>query len=117
MTIFYLVCAAAIGGAIRFTAEYKFPPIGPQAFPRATLAVNLVGTFILGIASSFSNDIKLIIGTGLCGALTTFSGVSLQLHRRLIAKSWGSAAVYFAVTLLGGFLCAWLGIEIGHAIS
>ena len=117
MTIAYLILAAALGGGLRFFAEYKLPPVGPQAFPRATLLVNLVGTFLLGIVSVLGGDLKIIIGTGLCGALTTFSGVSLQLHRRIMAKSWASTATYFTVTTLGGIVAAKLGIYLGNVIS
>ena len=116
MTLVYLALAAAIGGVLRFTIEYKLPPVGPRAFPRATLIVNLLGTFVLGIVSVSNADMKLIIGTGLCGALTTFSGVSLQLHRRIIAKAWSSTIAYLAVTLIGGIIFAWLGIQLGKII-
>lgn len=116
MTLVYLAIAAAIGGALRFAFEYKLPPVGPRAFPRATLIVNLLGTFIFGIVSVSNGDLKLVIGTGLCGALTTFSGVSLQLHRRIIANAWTSAMAYFAVTLTGGIIFAWLGIQLGKII-
>ena len=116
MTLVYFALAAAVGGAMRFAVEYKLPAIGPHAFPRATLIVNIVGTLILGIVSVIGGDLKTIIGTGLCGALTTFSGVSLQLHRRIMSNSWISATVYFAITVVGGLLAAWSGIQIGNII-
>lgn len=117
MTIVYVALAAALGGALRFVTEYKLPPVGPHAFPRATLLVNIVGTFILGVVSVIGGDWKIIIGTGLCGALTTFSGVSLQLHRRIVANSWASAAMYLVITIAGGLVAAWCGIELGKIIS
>ena len=117
MNVTLMIFAAAIGGALRFLAEYKLPPVGPQAFPRATLIVNIAGSFILGIVFSVGGDIKTIVGIGLCGALTTFSGVSLQLHRRLIAGSWGSATSYFAATLSSCYFAAWIGMQLGNFIS
>lgn len=116
MTIPLLIFAAACGGALRFMAEYKLPPVGPHAFPRATLIVNIVGSFVLGIVTAVGGDTKTVIGVGLCGALTTFSGVSLQLHRRIMARSWISTLVYLAVTVLGGICAAWVGLEVGKII-
>ena len=117
MTVAFLAVAAAVGGSLRFVVEYKLPAVGPQAFPRATLIVNVVGSFILGIVFVVGGDIKTIVGIGLCGALTTFSGVSLQLHRRIVAGSWGPAITYFLATLLGCYFAAWLGMQLGNVIS
>jgi CrcB protein len=108
-----LICAA-VGGLIRFLSEYKFPPIGPSAFPRATLAVNVVGSFILGL--TYGHHSAVAIGAGFCGALTTFSGVSLQVHRRITAGAWRQAMFYFVVLVTAGLLAAWGGLQIGGAI-
>lgn len=116
MTIALIAIAAACGGALRFAAEYKLPPVGPSAFPRATFIVNVVGSFILGAVSIVGGDTQLIVGVGLCGALTTFSGVSLQLFRRIQSQSWASASFYFGSTLAGGIVAAWLGIQLGNII-
>jgi CrcB protein len=116
MTVILLAVAAGIGGFIRFAIEYRWPPIGSSAFPRATLAVNVVGSLILGVMVHAPQDVRLIIGTGLCGALTTFSGVSLQLHRRIVAGAWNSTALYFGVLISSGLLAAVVGIELSSQL-
>ena len=108
-----LICAA-VGGLIRFLSEYKFPPVGPTAFPRATLAINVIGAFILGL--TFGQNSLIALGAGFCGALTTFSGVSLQLHRRVSSGAWQQAIIYFLVLITTGLLAAWAGLQIGGAI-
>lgn len=116
MIVAGIIVAAACGGALRFAMEYKLPPVGPHAFPRATLIVNILGSFILGIVSNIDGDVKTILGVGLCGALTTFSGVSLQLQRRIVAQSWLPTLVYLVTTLGGGIFAAWVGLELGKII-
>jgi CrcB protein len=110
------VAAAALGGILRLLAESHWPPVGPSAFPRATLIVNCVGSFLLGIVIHAPHDVRLVAGTALCGALTTLSGVSLQLHRRVFAGGIAPAAIYLASTLVGGLLCAFIGIEISQRV-
>lgn len=116
MTAVAFFVAAAIGGALRFVIESRWQPIGPRAFPRATLGVNVVGSFILGLTMWAPTDVRLIFGTALCGALTTFSGVSLQLHRRLTSRAFGDVALYVALLLSLGVFAAYLGMVVSKAV-
>ena len=114
MNLLLFVLAAAFGGFLRFTFEYYLPPVGSSAFPRATLLVNVVGAFLLGIVLALPGELQVILGIGLCGALTTFSGVSLQLHRRLSAQAFRQAMIYAASLITGGLIAAGLGIILGR---
>ena len=114
MIAFAFVLAAAFGGVLRLLAESHWPPVGPSAFPRATLIVNCVGSFILGLVFNAGHDLRLVVGTALCGALTTLSGVSLQLHRRVAAGGFGPALTYLVATLFSCLLCAEVGLQLSH---
>jgi len=116
MTIFGFVLVAALGGFIRFAMEYYLPAVGASAFPRATLMVNIAGAFLLGIVLALPGETQVILGIGFCGALTTFSGVSLQLHRRLTSKAYRATLVYAVALLIGGLGAAGAGIIIGRII-
>jgi CrcB protein len=116
MNLLLLVFAAALGGFIRFAVEYYLPPVGSSAFPRATWLVNVVGAFLLGIVLALPGDWQLILGIGLCGALTTFSGVSLQLHRRLVAQAFRPAMIYAGTLLTGGIVAAGAGLILGRLL-
>jgi CrcB protein len=116
MNLLLLVFAAALGGFIRFAVEYYLPPVGSSAFPRATWLVNVVGAFLLGIVLALPGDWQLILGIGLCGALTTFSGVSLQLHRRLVAQAFRPAMIYAVTLLTGGIVAAGAGLILGRLL-
>ena len=114
MNLTLFIVAAAVGGFIRFAFEYYLPPVGSSAFPRATLLVNIVGAFVLGIVLALPGEWQVILGVGLCGALTTFSGVSLQLHRRLTAQAFRPAMIYAVSLITGGLIAAGLGLILGR---
>ena len=116
MNLLPFVFAAALGGLIRFAVEYYLPPVGSSAFPRATWLVNVVGAFLLGIVLALPGDWQVILGIGLCGALTTFSGVSLQLHRRLMAQAFKPAMIYAVTLITGGIVAAGAGLILGRLI-
>ena len=82
--IAWLMLGAALGGGLRFVAEYLLPPVGSRGYPRATLAVNLIGSFVIGVAQGAPEPLVTVLSVGVCGALTTFSGVSLQAYLSLI---------------------------------
>ena len=114
MNLMLFIVAAAVGGFIRFAIEYYLPPVGSLAFPRATLLVNIVGAFVLGIVLALPGEWQVILGVGLCGALTTFSGVSLQLHRMLTAQAFRPAMIYAVSLITGGLVAAGLGLILGR---
>lgn len=114
MNLLLFIAAAAFGGFTRSTVEYYLPPVGSSAFPRATLLVNVVGSFALGIALALPGEWYVIVGTGFCGALTTFSGVSLQLHRRLTAEAYKPALLYLGALLGLGIFAAGTGLLLGQ---
>lgn len=116
MNLLSFVLLAALGGFIRYAMEYYFPAVGASAFPRATLIVNIAGAFLLGLVLAAPGQTQVILGIGFCGTLTTFSGVSLQLHRRLTSKAYRAALNYTVALLAGGLCAAGAGIIIGRTI-
>ena len=114
MNLFLFVLAAAFGGFIRFAFEYYLPPVGKFAFPRATLMVNIFGAFLLGMVLALPGEWQVILGAGLCGSLTTFSGVSLQLHRRLKSQAFRPAMIYAVILISVGVIAAGGGMILGR---
>jgi CrcB protein len=85
-------------------------PHGPGEWPWATFAVNLVGAFVLGYFVTrlqerlpLSSYRRPFVGTGVCGALTTFSTMQLELLRMLDGRHLALALGYAAASLVGGF--------------
>ena len=91
-------------------------------FPWATLAVNLAGAFVLSVVVVLAADVvpsrylRPLLGTGLCGALTTFSSVVVTVDRMLAHGHAGTAAAYLLATLAGGLAAAVLGLAGTRAI-
>ena len=87
-------------------------------FPYGTLAVNVAGSFVLGLVTALasSGSVTLvaasILGNGFCGAVTTFSTVAVDLERMLAAKRLVRAAIDLALTLAGCLAAAWVGLSI-----
>lgn len=87
---FYVFVGTGLGGMLRYlisTKIYKFVPI---TFPYGTLAVNALGSFILGALIFWFDDkellsanLKLLLAVGFCGGLTTFSTFSYETFNLL----------------------------------
>ncbi|MFN8131910.1 MAG: fluoride efflux transporter CrcB [Solirubrobacteraceae bacterium] len=108
-----LLAAIAAGGALGAIARaglVEALPVAPDAWPWPTFAVNLLGAALLAWAVTrlqerlpLSAYRRPFLGTGLCGALTTFSALQLELLKMLDAGAAGLAALYAAASLAGGF--------------
>jgi CrcB protein len=109
------IAAIAVGGAagaLLRVALARSYTAGVDSWPWATFAVNLVGAFLLGyFVTRLQERLPLsayrrpLLGTGFCGALTTFSTVQLELLRMLDGRHYGLAVGYAAASLAGGYVC------------
>lgn len=82
----------------------------PGSWPWATFVVNVVGAFMLGyFATRLQERLppsayrRPFLGTGVCGALTTFSTVQVELLGMLDADRIGLALAYALTSILAGF--------------
>jgi len=121
----------AVGSVSRYLIALAIPgdaglAISPlfESFPFATLAVNVIGSLLLGLVTTITavsgaqgNKLRLLLGTGLCGGFTTYSTFALEIDRLLIAAQFWLAFWYIALSLLLGGLAAYLGIWLGSKIS
>jgi fluoride exporter len=110
----FAVCAGGFIGAIARAALSDELTHAPDAWPWATFIVNLAGSFVLGYAvvrlEPRLDARRLFVGTGLCGALTTFSTMQLETLRMIDAHAYVLAATYVvASAALGLALVAGAG--------
>lgn len=87
-------------------------------FPWATLAVNVAGSFLIGLfyalSSRFnlSQEARLLLTTGLCGGFTTFSTFSNEVMVLLKQGSYGMSALYAGLSIVLGLAAVLLGSHI-----
>ena len=107
---------AAVGGGLRYwvsNVTYKFLP---STFPYGTLAVNLIGSFILGILIFLFDEkelitpgVRLFLAVGFCGGFTTFSSFSGENLMLLRNGQFLPLLLYTALSILLGFTAVYLG--------
>ncbi|PKP66055.1 MAG: fluoride efflux transporter CrcB [Alphaproteobacteria bacterium HGW-Alphaproteobacteria-7] len=115
----------ASGGAVGALARYQAGrlmthTLGPRtadAFPWATLTVNLAGCLLMGLLFGWlarhggaGEHLRLLLGVGLLGGFTTFSAFSLELLLLTERGTPGMAFAYAAVSVLAGLAALWLGL-------
>jgi CrcB protein len=78
--------------------------------PYGTLIVNVTGSFLLGLVTGLGHGPKTLVGTGFCGALTTFSAFGYETVRLVEDGFRRQAAGYVAVSVAAGTAAAALGL-------
>lgn len=107
MTALLVALGAAVGAPLRFVCAHYLD----GHFPRGTLLVNVAGSVVLGLctALSLSGSAIALVGTGFCGALTTYSAFAVQTVG--LGRTAGTA--YAALTVTFSLVGAALGFAAG----
>ncbi len=110
MTPLLVALGAAMGAPLRYALATAFDA---QRFPRGTLLVNVVGSFLLGVlvGAGTTGHWLALLGTGFCGGFTTYSAFAVQTHRLGPLRGTAYAVLTIGVSLAA---CA-LGVVIGQA--
>ena len=104
-----IFAGGALGTLLRAALAEAFPR--PAAsWPWPTFAVNVVAAFLLGYFVTrlqerlpLSSYRRPLLGTGLCGGLSTFSTMQVEILKMLGAHAWGLAAGYAAASIAAGY--------------
>jgi CrcB protein len=110
--------AGGVGALARFALDGTVSARLGRAFPFGTLGVNLTGSLALGVlaGAALGDDAYRVAATGVVGAFTTFSTWALESHRLAEDGEGRLGALNFAVSLVLGVACAWVGRKIGLAL-
>lgn len=113
------------GTAVRWVAGKTWPTVDGH-WPWGTFAVNLAGAFILGALleglarlgtdEGWRRRMRLAVGTGFCGSLTTYSAFALEISLLGRGEFYGVALGYAIASVVAGVLLAWLGMRTARTV-
>lgn len=123
MTGFVWVClGAAVGAPSRYLVDRAVQARHDSLMPWGTMLVNVVGSLVLGVLVGLGTGrdvpdaVTLTLGTGLCGALTTYSTFGYETFRLVEDGARLYAALNAGLSLVVGIAAAALGYAVGVAV-
>lgn len=122
MNWLYVVLGAMAGAPLRYLTDRAVQSRHDSVFPWGTLTVNVTGSLILGLvtgaatAGAAGQELRLLLGTGLCGALTTYSTFSYETLRLTETGARGYAALNVAANTTAGLAAAFAGVALGETL-
>lgn len=118
-SIAVVAAGGALGALSRYAVAHAFPA-SPGRWPWATFSVNVVGAFVLGLLLEAltrrgpdvgsRRRLRLFLGTGFCGAFTTYSTFAHDVDTLGV---WGRGAGWALLQVVTGLLAAGLGAWLG----
>jgi CrcB protein len=113
---------AAVGAWLRWGLSYALNPVFPT-IPLGTLAANLVGGLMMGVAMELitrhtllSPEARLLVTTGFLGGLTTFSTFSAEVTTLLVRREWIWSLLTIGLHVVGSVALTMVGILAARAL-
>ncbi|GAA3646036.1 fluoride efflux transporter CrcB [Nonomuraea antimicrobica] len=119
MTVLLVALGAAIGAPLRYLTDRLVQARHDSVFPWGTLAVNVAGSFVLGLLVGLPADAAwfAVAGTGFCGALTTYSTFSYETLRLVQDGSRFYALANIVASVVAGLGAGAAGLLAAQAIA
>ncbi|MFF4898092.1 fluoride efflux transporter CrcB [Streptomyces sp. NPDC001068] len=123
MRFVIVALGGAVGAPLRYLIDRAVQRRLGTGFPWGTFAANITGSVILGVltgatlAGSASQDVQLLLGTGFCGALTTYSTFSYDTLRLAEAGLRFLAVVNVVVSVLAGLGAVFVGLALAGTVT
>jgi CrcB protein len=121
VTLMMIALGAAVGAPARYLSDRAIQSRHETVFPWGTLTVNLVASLVLGIVmgagSAVNPNLALLIGTGFCGALSTYSTFGYETLRLAQDGARFYAAANIGLSLVAGIGAAAFGWSLGVSLS
>ncbi|WP_371582750.1 fluoride efflux transporter CrcB [Streptomyces sp. NBC_01314] len=117
-----VIVGAMVGAPLRYLTDRAVQSRYDTDFPWGTFAVNVGGSLILGIltgaaaAGAAGSHLRLVLGTGLCGALTTYSTFSYETLRLARGGARFHAAVNVVASVTAGLGAVFVGLAAAQAL-
>lgn len=123
MTILLIAIGAAVGAPARYLVDRGVQKRHDTVFPWGTLAVNVVASLLLGVITGAATSgradgaVATLVGTGFCGALSTYSTFSFETLRLAEDGIRFYALANVAISVVAGIGAASVGWSIGAAFT
>jgi len=117
VTLVLVVLGAAVGAPARYLADLGVQRLHSTRLPWGTWSVNVAGSLVLGVVVAGPGTwLSTLVGTGFCGALTTFSTFGYETVRLTEEGETATALSNVVLSLAVGLAAAALGWMIGSAL-
>ena len=123
MTYLAVACGGALGAMSRYWVYIAFVKASGNKFPFVTLSVNVLGSFLLGVAfiliterAEIGPEWRGLITIGFLGAFTTFSTFSMDTIGLLEQGQISSAITYVLSSVLVCIIAAWSGLSLSRML-
>jgi CrcB protein len=118
-----VVVGAAVGAPARYWTDRWLQSTHGSGFPWGTFAVNIAASLVLGVitglaaAAAVSPAVAVLIGTGFCGALSTWSTLGYETVRLAEDGAWSQAVFNIVASVFAGLGAAGLGFAVAAGIT
>ncbi len=108
MTVVLVLVGGAVGAPLRYLADLWVQRRVDSVLPWGTLSVNVAGSLLLGVVAGAVRTagapswLLVLLGTGFCGSLTTFSTFGYETFRLVEDGSWAEALLNVALSVVLG---------------
>ena len=120
MSFVLVALGAAAGAPLRYLVDRAVQGRHDSLFPWGTFTVNVIGSLILGVlvggANAVPGAVMDLLGTGLCGALTTYSTFGYETIRLIEDRARFYAVTNVLASIGAGLGAAFIGVSIAEAI-
>jgi CrcB protein len=122
VTVLLVLAGGMIGAPARYLADRAIQARHDSVFPWGTLAINVAGSALLGFLLGaqhhlgLPDSVVLLLGTGFCGGLTTFSTFGYETMRLLEDGAIGEAGLNVLGSLVAAVAAAWLGFRLAGVL-
>lgn len=122
ISVLLVAIGGAVGAPLRYLTDRAVQARHDTVFPWGTFTVNVIGSLILGtitgaaLSGAAGHHTQLLLGTGLCGALTTYSTFSYETLRLAETGAKFFAAANVTASVVAGLGSAFLGFAVGQAL-
>lgn len=122
MTWLLVIAGAMVGAPLRYLTDSAVQARHDTVFPWGTFTVNVAGCLILGLTTgavtygAASSGVQLLLGTGFCGALTTYSTFSYETLRLAETGARFFAAANVLASVVTGLGAVFVGVALAQAL-